>query len=484
MKERINNLPFDAVIFDLDGSVLLDSPDNETICGIGNKKNLKFNELLKKQGDKVYSSTVQFIKILKKSGIRVGMASSSKNCKTILESVGQTSSPRRVGIEELFKTRVDDEVSVQLGFKEKSETDIFVTAARNMGTIPAKSVVVEDAVSGIEAGRNGGFGLVVGVARKNNEAELIENGADIILRDLSEISIEWIESWFHKTPEVLFDYWDKPKKNLDWELGNRTSERGIIINSYYKRSGKETLLSGKKLLFFLDYDGTITPIVHHPELAVLSEDTRGIIKKLSQKFTVAIISGRMRKDIEKLVNIKGIFYAGSHGFDIAGPRFSMIHPKAEELIPAILEITKQISKEIGNIPGILIEEKKFSIAVHYRLVDVHNLPKIKTVINNIIRNHKALRLMSGKKVFEILPDIDWGKGRAIRWIMEALKISWTEASVVYIGDDITDEDAFRIIRTRGIGILVSDISKESTADFRVSSTDEVKKLLKKIIKFY
>jgi trehalose-phosphatase len=90
--------------------------------------------------------------------------------------------------------------------------------------------------------------------------------------------------------------------------------------------------------------------------------------------------------------------------------------------------------------------------------------------------------MSGKKVFEILPAIDWDKGRAVRWITQALGISWTEASVIYIGDDTTDEDAFRVIRTRGTGILVSENPRDSAADFRLSSTEEVKNLFSEIVR--
>ena len=164
-----------------------DGLEKETVCGLGNRKNIKFREVLEKQGVEVYPSTIALIKEFKSRGIRIGVASSSKNCKFVLQSAG---------IENLFETRVDGEVSVELGLKGKPEADIFVVAAKNVGAEPAKTIVVEDAVSGVQAGRNGAFGLVIGLARENNEKELKENGADVVITDFEGIAVEKIEEWF------------------------------------------------------------------------------------------------------------------------------------------------------------------------------------------------------------------------------------------------------------------------------------------------
>ena len=460
-----------------------DTPDKETICGIGNKKNVAFLQLIKKQGVDVYPTTIQFIKELKEAGIPSGVISSSKNGRHILQSAG---------IENLFQTRVDGEVSAQLKLRGKPEGDVFVVAAYNLGAHPGKAVVVEDAISGVQAGRNGGFGLVIGLARKDNEDALLQNGADIAMKDISEIDLQWIEKWFHKKPKPLFKFWEKAERVLDepspcvqgldesWQIN--PDEIRIRINPCYFRSGKSVFFGEARPAFFLDYDGTLSPIVDRPELAVMSEEMRDVVKRLSKKFTVAIVSGRMREDVEKLIGIEGLIYAGSHGFDISGPGISMIERRAKEMIPLIAETIKRLSEHLGSIKGILIEEKKFSVAVHYRLVEESCLSRIKDCVNEIIQDNKSLRLMSGKKVFEILPAIDWDKGRAVRWITQALGISWTEASVIYIGDDTTDEDAFRVIRTRGTGILVSENPRDSAADFRLSSTEEVKNLFSEIVR--
>ncbi|MCK4809320.1 MAG: trehalose-phosphatase [Candidatus Omnitrophica bacterium] len=448
-----------------------DSPERETVCGLGNTKNSKFRQVLKEKGVEIYTSTIELIKELKTKGIKIGVASSSKNCRYIMESAG---------IEDLFATRVDGEVSAELKLNGKPEGDIFVMAASNLGVIPAQAVVVEDAASGVEAGRNGGFGLVIGLARHNNQEELISHYTDVVVDDLSHINPDWIERWFNKKPVYLFDAWDENIKIQD-SLVDLTGNGKVIINPGYTRGAKGVFSSGKKLVFFLDYDGTLTPIVERPDLAVLSQDMKDVLKAIVGKYTTAVVSGRARADVEALVGIEGLFYAGSHGLDIRGKSFSMIQPEAEKAMPLILEIAEGLSKELSDIKGILIENKKFSVAVHYRLVEEKLVPKIENIVEKYLPADNSLHLMRGKKVFEIMSAIDWNKGRAIRWIMRALNISWDEAVVIYIGDDTTDEDAFRSVRARGVGILVSEQDKASAADFRLSNPEEVKRLFEKLL---
>jgi len=452
-----------------------DSTDKETICGIGNKKNKLFNELLQKEGAEVFESTIRLIKSLKENGIKIGVASSSKNCLPILKSVN---------IEHLFETRVDGVVSAELNLKGKPEGDIFVTAAKNLDTLPENSVVVEDASSGVEAGRNGGFGLVLGVSRENNETELAKYGADIVVPDLAEIDIQIINDWFNRKPKPFFKCFETLEHAPAILPEDHLQGKDIFVNPYYERTGKSVLHTDKKMVFFLDYDGTLTPIVDSPELAVITDDMKQTVEQLAKIHTVAIVSGRMREDVQNLVGIKGLFYAGSHGFDIKGPGgFSMIHPVAEKTIPLVSEIIEQLKDKFLHIEGALVEEKKFSVAAHYRKVkNQKDLKFIEESVNSIVQKHDELRLLKGKKVFEILPNIDWDKGKAIRWIMNALEIPWDTTSAFYIGDDTTDEYAFRTIITRGTAIMVTDEPlNPSTADFQLNSPKEVKKFFEQVI---
>ena len=164
-----------------------DSDQMETLHGLGNKKNAKFQEIIKSGNLEVFDSTVEFITKLKKKGIKIGIASSSKNCKFILEITN---------LEHLFATRVDGIVSEEMGLKGKPHGDIFVAAAKNLGLTPNECIVVEDANSGVQAARNGNFGLTLGIARHYNRKALKKNGADIVVCDLSEINIGELYSWF------------------------------------------------------------------------------------------------------------------------------------------------------------------------------------------------------------------------------------------------------------------------------------------------
>jgi trehalose-phosphatase len=407
--------------------------------------------------------------------VRIGVASSSKNCGLILE---------KSGVRELFESRVDGVVSAELGLKGKPEGDIFVKAARDLDAEPSRSVVVEDAVSGVQAGRNGGFGLVIGVAREENEQDLLAHGADMAVYDLGDISVDCMEKWFERKPLSLFERWGANGKDDKQTMSCcEQCDDKVKINPSYLKTPQQIFGANKEIVFFLDYDGTLTPIMDRPDLAVVSEEMRSTVKALAHQFKIAIVSGRFREDVENLLKVKDIFYAGSHGLDIAGPGFHMIESRAQQAIPSADQLISSLKTLLSDIPGILIEEKKFSAAVHYRLVDEGKyLDRIMKVVFEQAEKHPMMRVMSGKKVFEILPDIDWDKGKAIRWIMDALKISWKQVAVVYIGDDVTDEYAFRAIRTRGTGILVSDESRVSSADFQLSSPDEVKKFFDKILK--
>jgi trehalose 6-phosphate phosphatase len=449
-----------------------DSAELETVCGIGNKKNQVFHDLVETDGVEVYDSTIAFIHEFKKHDIRIGCASSSKNCEIILKSAG---------LSHLFEVRIDGVVSVDMGLKGKPEGDIFVTAARKLGASPFRSVVVEDAKSGVQAGRNGGFGLVIGLAREKNASKLMRNGADVVVRDMEFLSLEWVENWFHQKPKLFFDEWEEAEKNTHTPKPRKKGESEIMVSPHHFRTPQSAIITDKKLVFFLNYDGTLTPIVDTPNAVELDPEIKDILEQLSAKHIVSIVSGRDPEEVKRMVGIENIIYAGNHGFDILGERFSMIQNKGKRITPIIHAITIKLKSELKNIPGIVFEEKKFNIAIHYRHIDDKNFDLVRDTIEKTVCEYKSLRLMCGKKVFEILPNVDWGKGSAIRWIMKTKRVTWSKASVFYIGDDVTDEFAFRTIRTRGTAIVVSKADNESAAHYRVHDTNEVKQLLKKVL---
>jgi len=205
---------------------LNDPPSEKTICGLGNMKNLKFQEVLRKEKPRIYETSVKFIQNLRKRGIKVGVASSSCNCRLILQTTG---------IEHLFETRVDGQISRELNLKGKPNPDIFLTAARRMGVVPGECVVVEDAVSGVQAGKSGNFGLTVGIARKHNGEILKRNGADIVVYDLGEISIKEIEGWF-KT-RIKKNGWKLEYEGFDLHEENLREALCTVGNGYIGTRG-------------------------------------------------------------------------------------------------------------------------------------------------------------------------------------------------------------------------------------------------------
>jgi beta-phosphoglucomutase family hydrolase len=155
-----------------------DPPDKETVCGLGNRKDDLFNQALKSEGVEVFQGTVDWIHQLRQAKLKTAVVSSSKHCQAIIETCRLT---------DQFDARVDGKVSDELNLKGKPAPDTYLKAAAMLGVKPSRAVVVEDALSGVEAGRNGGFGMVIGVDRKGDADALREHGATVVVGDLQEM---------------------------------------------------------------------------------------------------------------------------------------------------------------------------------------------------------------------------------------------------------------------------------------------------------
>ena len=425
-----------------------DGRDEPTAWGLGNRKDGYFQQVLEEKGAEVDERTVAFIHRLLEEGIRVAVASSSKNCGPILDRAGLTS---------LFEARVDGIVSEEIGLKGKPNPDIFVEAARRVGATPERTIVVEDAISGVQAGRAGDFGLVIGIDRVGAAVALREHGADLVLESFDARSLDMVSAWFAQRAER------RPSALREWpELSEK--------------------LKGRRLALFLDYDGTLTQIVSRPELAVLSDKRRSILKRLAASYPTAIISGRGRDDVERLVGLANLAYAGSHGFDIVGPGGAVIgHAVADWIEPVMERVAEMVKPRLEGIDGTLIEEKRFSIAIHYRLADEASVPRVESIVDEAVATDVRLKKAHGKKVFEVRPDVDWDKGKALLFLVEALGLDSPNVVPFYIGDDVTDEDAFEVLRERGIGILVSETPRPTEATYWVQAPWEVYALFERLI---
>jgi trehalose-phosphatase len=234
-----------------------------------------------------------------------------------------------------------------------------------------------------------------------------------------------------------------------------------------------------RVAVFLDYDGTLTPIVSQPEDAWLSDSMRQALLELATRAPVAILSGRDLDDVRKRVQIEVIVYGGSHGFDIAGPR-GLRRQMAPEFLPDLDMAEKELREAVAGIPDALVERKRFSIATHYRNVDENDVRKVEQAVSEVAARHQKLRRIDGKKVYELLPDIDWDKGKAVLWLLETLGLESRSGGIrpIYIGDDATDEDAFRALERRGVGILVGEQSQPTAARYSLRDPAEVERFLR------
>jgi trehalose 6-phosphate phosphatase len=421
-----------------------DPPGTETVCGLGKLKNEYFLEYIQERGVDVYESTVDVIHSLKKHGFKTAIISSSKNCAMILDSVN---------LSDLFAVRVDGIVSEIRGIAGKPAPDIFIEAARQLQVNPERAVVIEDAISGVQAGRAGKFGIVIGVDRTGNRDSLLKNGADVVVDDLSGLGVT--------------DGIDKVKT-----LPSALDSLEEIAHQ----------ARGKRIAVFLDYDGTLTPIVDTPDKAIMSEDMRQVVAELSKYCTVGIISGRDLKDVRRMVNIDSIVYAGSHGFDIAGPEG--LHTENQvgtEFLPVLDKAEQELSRMLNSIKGVLVERKRFAIAIHYRLTAPEHTDKVEEVVDKVAARYPELRKTYGKKIFELQPDIDWHKGKALLSLLVTLNLDSDDILPVYIGDDVTDEDALRALEGRGIGIIVWDEPYKTAASYSLRNPGEVGEFLLELI---
>ncbi|CAA6656836.1 unnamed protein product [Spirodela intermedia] len=273
---------------------------------------------------------------------------------------------------------------------------------------------------------------------------------------------------------------------------------------------------GKQIAMFLDYDGTLSPIVDDPEVAFMSEAMREAVRDVAQYFPTAIVSGRCKDKVFGFVQLAELYYAGSHGMDIQGPEASIgtkctrgsksvLFQPASEFLLMIDEVYKALVEKTKAIPGAKVENNRFCVSVHFRCVDEKRWVGLAEQVGSVLKGYPKLRVTQGRKVLEIRSSIKWDKGKALEFLLDSLgklhickpqgrrlnlkpNVRFDEFLLpllltgfadsedvlpVYIGDDRTDEDAFKR-EDRG------SIPKDTSASYSLREPLEVMEFLKRV----
>jgi len=240
------------------------------------------------------------------------------------------------------------------------------------------------------------------------------------------------------------------------------------------------LSSAHRVLLLFDYDGTLTPIVARPEIATLTEETRQRLTTLSRmdRFVVGVVSGRSLADVESLVDVPGVVYAGNHGLEISGGGNDYVHPQTPSYVAELSEITETCEKELAEIPGILVDNKRLTLTVHFRSTPDRYSGQVDAAVVAAAAPYVEagrMRVTRGKRVVEVRPNLDWDKGKAILKIREDCG---DRPLPVFFGDDQTDEDGFSVVQDLGgLAVFIGPPRERTKALHQLESPAEVGQVL-------
>lgn len=259
---------------------------------------------------------------------------------------------------------------------------------------------------------------------------------------------------------------------------------------------------GKEVAVFLDYDGTLSPIVEDPDCAYMSEEMRITVKQVAANFPTAIITGRRRDKVYEFVHLAELYYAGSHGMDIMGPAEGcngykadglqikdakgnnvVLFQPASEYLPLMDEVCALLKERTKKYGGARVEHNKYCATLHFRCVKEESWLALAEEVEAILKEYPELTLTEGRKVLELRPAIEWHKGKALEFLLEALGLDGSKVFPIYIGDDRTDEDAFKVLKENGssCSILVSKVSKDTCAAYSLQDPSQVMEFLQCLV---
>jgi trehalose 6-phosphate phosphatase len=332
---------------------------------------------------------------------------------------------------------------------DRSDATALVESANRLAVRPGRCAVVASTEAGVTAARAGGFALVVAI---DSTGALDSRSADTVVSDVREIGVRTGDRRMSELPDGL-------------QALELTTERQPAV--------------------FYDFDGTLSEIVEDPDSARLVDGAADALTSLSAACPVAILSGRDLADVRERIGLPGLWYAGSHGFELTGPDGTHHqNPEAAASIPVLAGAAADLADQLGHIPGVVVEHKRFGVAVHYRNAARDRVGEVAAAVRTA-GQRTALRVTTGREVIELRPNIDWDKGKTLHWVLDYIRDNEGAGPLlpIYLGDDITDEDAFDAVHDDGIAILVrhsDDGDRATAARYALDDPDRVREFTERL----
>ena len=228
------------------------------------------------------------------------------------------------------------------------------------------------------------------------------------------------------------------------------------------------------LLVALDFDGTLAPIEDDPDAPEITPANRRAVEQLVDHpdTMVAVVSGRQLADLRPRVGIDGVRYVGNHGLEYTVDGERLIDPEAEARMEDLQRVREDIEARLADMTGVHVEDKAVTLTVHYRRARDASAEAVEAIVNDVVGPVEGLKTGSGKMIVEVKPTVEWHKGAIVEWLADDVPDSW---QTVYVGDDTTDEDAFKVLGEGDFGVLVGE--RSTAADYRVPAQCEVSRLL-------
>jgi trehalose 6-phosphate phosphatase len=332
---------------------------------------------------------------------------------------------------------------------DRSDATALVESANRLAVRPGRCAVVASTEAGVTAARAGGFALVVAI---DSTGALDSRSADTVVSDVREIGVRTGDRRMSELPDGL-------------QVLDQTTERQPAV--------------------FYDFDGTLSEIVEDPDSARLVDGAADALTSLSAACPVAILSGRDLADVRERIGLPGLWYAGSHGFELTGPDGTHHqNPEAAASIPVLAAAAADLAYQLGHIPGVVVEHKRFGVAVHYRNAARDRVGEVAAAVRTA-GQRTGLRVTTGREVIELRPNIDWDKGKTLHWVLDYIRDNEGAGPLlpIYLGDDITDEDAFDAVDDDGIAILVrhsDDGDRATAARYALDDPDLVREFTERL----